>query len=184
MPYPLLEFGEAIDVDEEDRRLGAIGQAGANQSALQPVKEQLLVGEASKTVMHGVVQQALATGAILVDVLQGADDAVDLAVAAQHRLHAHAEGAVAAVMSGEADVGRYLAAAQFDQCVERRSEPIAVVGVDAVEPALDGAAQRATALAEADAELVGDRNAVALDVPVENEIARAGERQRAALDLA
>ena len=133
--------------------------------------------------MHGVVQQALATGAILVDVLQGADDAVDLAVAAEHRLNSHAEGAEAAIVSGKADIGRDLAAAQFDQGVEGGAEAVAILGVHAIEPALDRAAQRAAAFAEAGAEFIGDGNAVALDVPVIDEVARAGERQGAALDF-
>ena len=127
--------------------------------------------------MHGVVQQAVAAGAILVDVLQGADDAVDLAVAAEHGLYPHAEGAEAAVMRDEPHVGRDLAAAQFDQGVEGGAEAVAILGVDAVEPALDRAAQGAAAFAEAGAEFVGDGDAVALDVPVEDEVARAGEGQ-------
>ena len=184
MADALLELHEAVDVDEEDRRLDAAGHAGADQGALEPVEEELLVGQAGQAVVHGVVQQAVAAGAVLVDVLQGADDAVDLAVAAQHRLHPHAEGAVVAVVGGEPHVGGDLAAAQFDQGVEGGAEAVAILGVDAVEPALDGAAQRAAALAEAGAEFVGDRDAVALDVPVEDEVARAGQRQRAALDFA
>ncbi len=117
--------------------LGSLARVSA---ALEPIEEELLVGQAREAVVHGIVQQAVAAGAVFVDVLQGADDAGDLAVAAQHRLYAHAEGAVVAVVGGEADVGRDLAAAQFDQRVERGAEAVAVVGVDAVEPALDGAA--------------------------------------------
>ncbi len=109
---------------------------------------------------------------------------VDLTVAAEHGLHAHAEGAVAAVVGSEADVGRDLASAQLDQRVERRSEPVAVVGVDTVEPAFDGATEGTAAFAQANRELVGDTDAVALDVPVEDEVARAGEREGTPLDFA
>ena len=133
--------------------------------------------------MHGVVQQAVAAGTILVDVLQGADDAVDLAVTAEHRLYPHAEGAEAAVVSDEAHVGGDLAAAQFNQGIEGGAEAVAVFGVDAVEPAFDGAAQGAAAFAKAGAQFIGDGDAVALDVPVKDEIARAGERQSAPFDF-
>eukprot|EP01036_Dinobryon_divergens_P055118 gene55117-73637_t len=37
------------------------------------------------------MQQPVAGGAVLVDVLQRADNAVDLAVAAEHGFHPHAE---------------------------------------------------------------------------------------------
>src|SRR5690606_8693119 len=110
--------------------------------------------------------------------------AVDLPVAAEHRFHPHAEGAEAAVVGGEANIGGNLAAAQFDEGVEGGAEAVAVVGMDSVKPALDGAAQGTTALAEAGAEFVGNADAVALDVPVEDEVAGAGEREGATLDLA
>ena len=100
MADAFLELHEAVDIDEEHRRLDAVGQLGAGQRALEPIEEELLVGEAREAVVHGIVQQAVAAGAILVDVLQGADDAGHLTVAAEHGLHAHAEGAVAAVVGG------------------------------------------------------------------------------------
>src|SRR5690606_160994 len=171
LAHALLEFHETVDVDEEDGRLDAVGKPGPHQGALQAVEEELPVGQAGQAVVHGVVQQPFARGAILVDVLQRADDAVDLPIAAEHRFHPHAEGAEAAVVGGEANIGGNLAAAQFDEGVEGGAEAVAVVGMDAVKPALDGAAQGTTALAEAGAEFVGNADAVALDVPVEDEVA-------------
>jgi hypothetical protein len=101
----LLEVHEAVDVDEEDGGLLTVGLAGADEGALETIEEELLVGETGEAVVHGVVQQAIAARAILIDVLQGADDAVDLAVAAEDGFHPHAEGTVAAVVGLKPYVG-------------------------------------------------------------------------------
>jgi hypothetical protein len=153
----LLELHETIDIDEEHGRLDAVWHAGAHQRALEAVEEQLLVGQTGETVMHGVVQQAVAAGALFVNVLQRADNAVDLSVAAQHGFDAHAECAEAAIMGDQANVGGNLAAAQFDQRIEGGPEAVAILGVDAIKPALDRATQGPAALAEAGTEFVGDR---------------------------
>src|SRR6185312_816542 len=100
-----------------------------------------------------------------------------------YRLHAHAEGPVAAVMRGDTDVGGNLAAPELDQRVEGGAEAITILRMDAVEPSLDRATQRPPSLTEARRQLLGDADPVAFDVPVEDEVARPGQRQRAALDL-
>ncbi len=56
--------------------------------------------------------------------------------------------------------------------------------MDAVEPFLDGAAQAGALFAKANGEFIADRDAVALDVPVEDEVARAREGQGPSLDFA
>ena len=102
--------------------------------------------------MHRIMQQAFAGRPVLGDVLQGADDAVDLAVATQHRLYPHAEAAIAAIVACDAHIGRHLAAAQLDQRVEGSAEAVAIIRVDAVKPALQ---TLATKLAEAEWSKVG-----------------------------
>ena len=93
MSDALLEIHEPVDVDKEYRGLDAVGHAGAHQRPFESVEEELLVGESGEAVVHGIVQQPVAAGAILVVVLHGAYDAGHLAVATQHRFHPHAEGA-------------------------------------------------------------------------------------------
>ena len=139
MANALLELHEAVYIDQEHRRLDATGGLGTHQSALQPIEKQLPIGQTGKAIVHRVMQQAFARGAVFGDILQGADDTIDLAIAAQHRLHAHAEAAIGAVVAGDPHISRDLAAPQFNQRVEGGAETVAVVGMDAVEPAFDGA---------------------------------------------
>jgi len=175
---------ETVDVDEKDGRLDAVGELGTRQGPLEPVEEELFVGKPGEAVVHRIVQQAVAAGAVFVDVLQRADDAGDLAVAAEHRLHAHAEGAVVAVGGCRGGCRRDLAAAQLDQRIKRRSEAIAVFGWMRSSQRLmapRSAPRRSPKRTDSSSEMLTRSRSM---FPVEDEIARAGERQGAALDFA
>jgi hypothetical protein len=154
------------------------------QGALQPIEKKLPVGQAGQAVMHRIMQQPLARGAILGHVLQGADDAIDLAIATKHRFDAHAESAEIAVVAGDAHIGRDFAAPQFHQRIERGPEAIPVVRMNPIEPALDRPAQGPTLFAQPRRQFIADCHPVAFDVPIEDEVARAGQSERTALDFA
>ena len=62
-------------------------------AALEPVEEQLAVGQAGEVVMHGVVQQPLLGSLLLGDVGERADAAHHLAVGADDRPGLQAEPA-------------------------------------------------------------------------------------------
>ncbi len=87
-------------------------------------------------------------------------------------------------MRAEADVGRHLATTQLDQGVERGSEAIAVIGIDAVQPPLDGPAKRSSPLAQTDRKLIGNADAIAFDIPVEDKVTRPSEGECSPLNLA
>ena len=82
---PVIDLLEAVDVDDEHGRLDLLFAPWRAQSCLQPVHEQLAVGQAGQIVVHGVVQQPLLGLLLLGDVDQRADAADHLAVGADHR---------------------------------------------------------------------------------------------------
>jgi len=134
--------------------------------------------------VHRIVQQAVAAGAVFVDVLQRADDAGDLAVAAEHRLHAHAEGAVVAVVGAEADVVETLprrSSTSVSNAVLKRSRSS---GWMRSRPALDGAAERAAPFAkrtDSSSEMLTRSRSM---FQSKTKSPEPGERQGAALDFA
>ena len=142
------------------------------------------VRQAGQAVIDGVVQQPLARGTLAGHVLHGADDARHLSVAGQHGPYPQAEGAVRAVLGEHAQIEADLAAPHFDQRVERGTEPILILGMDAFEPDLDRPAQTGRRHAKTQRQFLRDLHTVAVGVPVEDEIAAAGQGQRPAFDFA
>ena len=90
-------------------------------AALQPVEEQLAVGQAGEVVVDGVVQQALLGGALLGDVEERADAAQHLAVGAEHRPRAEVEPVIVAVLRAQPEILRDAAAPLLD--ARRRAWP-------------------------------------------------------------
>ena len=107
-----------------------------------------------------------------------------LAVRAEHRPGAEVEPAIVAVLGAEAEILRDAAAAQFDGGVERRLEAVAVAGVENLEPVARRPFERAALQAEQILGLRAGVDAVARHVPVPDDVAGAGQRQRLPLGVA
>ncbi len=180
----VVDLLEAVDVEHEDRRpRGALG-LGAGDRRLEPVEIELAVGQAGEVVVDRIVEESLLGGPRLGDVDQRADGADHLAVGAQHRPGAEVEPHVVAVLGAEAEVLRDPAAALLDGGVEQRLEPVAVAGMEEFEPVpcrpLEGAALEPEQVLR----LGPGEDAVALHVPVPDDVAGAGQRQGAPLGVA
>ena len=180
----VIDFLEAVDVDDEDRRPGRPFRLGAGDRGVEPVEEQFAVGQAGQIVVHGIVEQALLGGLDLGDVGQGADTADDLAVAAQHRPGAKLEPAVMAVIGAEPEFLGDAAAALVDHGIEGGAETIAIAGMEHAEPVAGAAFERTALEAERVLGLGAGENAVAGDVPVPDHVARADQGKRLALGVA
>ncbi len=133
--------------------------------------------------MHGIVQQALFGVLVFRDVGQGADDAGDFAVGADHRARLQREPHEMPVGRAQAEILHQPSAALIQHAVERGTETILIERMQHFEPLGGRAFQRAALEAE---QALGFRARVHLvrrHVPVPDQIARAGQRQRATLDV-
>ncbi len=104
MANALVDIGEFVEIDEEDGGLDLVELPRPHERPFETVEKELAVRQPGKAVVNRVMQQPVAGGAFVGHVLQGAHDAVDLIVTAQHWFDAHAEGTIAAIESGDADI--------------------------------------------------------------------------------
>ena len=130
--------------------------------------------------MHRVVQQPLLGDLALGDVGQRADDADHLAVGADNGAGAHRVPEVMAV--GRAQPERLVdaTATLLEHRVEAGAISVALEGMQHIEPASRRPLEGAAADAELRLDLGGDEDAIGRDVPVVDDVAAAGERQRLA----
>ncbi len=134
--------------------------------------------------MHGVVEQALLGGLALGHVGDRADDADDLAVGPDHRPGLEAKPMVGAARGAQAEILDDAAAPLLDHGVERGAVAVDVERMKQLEPARGRALEGAALEPELLLDLGADEDLVAGDVPVEDDVAGAGERQRPALGVA
>ncbi len=133
--------------------------------------------------MHGVVQHALFGVLDLGDVGERADHARDLAVGADHRARLQREPHEMAVGRAQPEILHQPAAALVEHAVERGAEAVLVERVQHLEPFRRRAFQRAAFQPEQAFGLRAGEHLVGGDVPVPDQVAGAGQRQRAALDV-
>ena len=133
--------------------------------------------------MHGVVQHALFGVLDLGDVGERADHAGNLAVGADHRACLEREPHEMAVGRAQAEVLHQPAAALVEHAVERGAEAILIERVQHFEPFRGRAFQRAALQPEQAFGLGAGEHLVGGDVPVPDQVAGTGQRQRAALDV-
>ena len=117
----VIDLLEAVDVEHEDRRPRRAFRLGAGDRRLEPVEEELAVGQAGQVVVDRVVEQPLLGGPLLGDVEERADAAHHLAVGADHRPGAEVEPEIVAVLRAQAEILGDAAAALLDHGVERAS---------------------------------------------------------------
>ena len=179
----IVDLLEAVEIDHHHgrpqgrHRLGEIGHRG------EPVDEQLAVRQAGQVVVHGVVQQPLFGILGFGDVGQRADDARHFAVGADHRARLQREPHEVAVGRAQPEILHQPAAALVEHAVERGAEAVLVERMQHFEPFRRRAFQRAALQAEQALGLGAGEHLVGGDVPVPDQVARAGQRQRAALDV-
>ena len=133
--------------------------------------------------MHAVMQHALFGVLDVGDVGERADHARDLAVGADHRARLQREPHEVAVGRAQAEILHQPAAALVEHAVERGAETVLVERMQHFQPFCGGAFQRAALQAEQLLGLGAGKHLVGGDVPVPDQIAGAGQRQRAAFDV-
>ncbi len=133
--------------------------------------------------MHGIMQHALFGVLGLGDVGQRADHARHFAVGADHRARLQREPHEMAVGRAQPEILHQSAAALVEHAVERGAEAVLVERMQHLEPFRGGAFQRAAFQSEQAFGLGAGEHLVGGDVPVPDQIAGAGQRQRAALDV-
>ena len=151
------------------------------EGGVEPVEEQLAVGQAGQVVVHGIVEQALLGGLGLGAVRQRADDPHHLAVRTHHGAGLQGVPEVMAVGGAQAEEVRDATAALLQHGVERGAVALPVEAVQQVEPARGRAFEAAALEAQLVLDLRADVDAVGVDVPVEDDVARARQRQGLAL---
>jgi hypothetical protein len=149
----------------------------------EAVDEQFAVRQAGEVVMHGIVQQPLLGVLGLGDVGQRADHAGDFAVGADHGPCFQREPHEVAVGRAQPEILHQPAAALVEHAVERGAKTVLVERMQHLEPFGGRAFQRAAFEAEQAFGLGAGEDLVGGDVPVPDQVARAGQRQRPALDV-
>ncbi len=179
----IVDLLETVEVDHHhggaDVRIGL----GEGQHGFQPVDEKLPVRQAGEVVVHRVVQKTLLGGLEFGDVGQRADEPHHLAVGADHGPRLEREPQVMTLRRAQTEVLHQPAAALLEHAIEGRAEAVAVERMQHIEPARRRPFERAALQAQ---QLLGLRagvDAVRRHVPVPDHVARAGQRQRAPLDI-
>ena len=183
IPTEFVDLLEAIEIDHQHRRPDLRIGTGEAEGRLHAVDEQFAVGQAGEIVVHRVEQQPLLGFLEIGDVGERADQAHHFAVGADDRARLQREREVMTVGRVQSEILIEASAPLFHRAVERGAETIAVERMQHLEPVRRRAFQRTALEAE---QLFGLRAGVDLvggNVPVPNQIAGAGERQRAALHI-
>ena len=179
----IVDLLEAVEIDHHHGRADRRIALGKRERGFQPVEEQFAIGEPRQVVVHCVVEQPLLGVLHVGHVGERADHAHDLAVRSHHRPGLEREPQIMAVVGAQAQVEGEPPAPLVDDAVERRAEAVAVVGMEHVEPARGGAFQRSPLEAEQMLGLGTGEDLVGVDVPVPDQVAGAGEREGAPLDV-
>ena len=174
-----IDLLEAVDIDHEHGRADVVVGAGETEDRAEPVLEQLAIGQAGQVVVHGIVQHAFLGGTLVGDVGERADDADDLAIGADDRPGLDVEPVIGAIGGAQAHIEVELAAPLFEHRIERDAVAVPVRDVHMLQPARGRALQRPLRQAEQGLDLRRDEDLVGAHVPVEHEVARAGEGERA-----
>ena len=180
----LIDVLEAVDVDEHDRRTIGLAFAGAGDGALQPVHEQLAVGEAGQAVMHRVMHQPLVRALEARDVAHQPDAAEHARIVARRRPGAKLVPEIGPVLTLEAELGLQIAALIFLERPQHQTEALAVRGVHVLEEIVDGGVERAWWRSERLLDLGVDGDVVLGRVPLPDGGARAVDGERLDLHLA
>ncbi len=143
----------------------------------------LRFGKPGEIVVHRIVQQPFFGVLGFGDVGQRADHARDLAVGADHRPRFQREPHEMAVRRAEAEILHQPAAALVEHAVERGAETILIERVQHLEPFRGGAFQRAAFQPEQAFGLGAGEDLVGGNIPIPDQVARAGQRQRPAFDV-
>ena len=133
--------------------------------------------------MHGVMEHALLGVLDVGDVGERSDHARDLAVGADHRARLQREPHEMAVGRAQAEILHQPAAALVEHAIERGAKAILVKRVQYLEPFRGRAFQRAAFQAQQAFGFRAGEHLVGRHVPVPDQIAGAGQRQSAALDI-
>ena len=179
----IVDLLEAVEIDHHQGGAQVRHGLGEIGDRAEAVDEQFAVRQAGEVVVHGVVQHALLGVLGLGDVGQRADHAGDLAVGADHRARLQREPHEVAVGGAQAEILHQPAAALVEHAVERGAETVLVERMQHFQPFRGRAFQRAALEAEQGLGLGAGEHLVGGDVPVPDQVAGAGQRQRAALDV-
>ena len=112
-----------------------------------------------------------------------ADQAHDLAIGTDHRPRLEREPEIVAVGGSQPEILGKSAAPLLDHAIERRAETVAIKRVQHLEPRRRRSFQRAALEAKHVLGFRTGENLVGGDIPVPDQIAGAGKRERAALDV-
>ncbi len=134
--------------------------------------------------MDGIVQQPLFRDLAFGHVGQGADDADHLAVGADDRPRAHRVPEVVTVRRAQAEVLADAAAPLLEHGVETGLVAIALERVQHIEPGRRRTLECAAREPQLLLDLRADEHPVGCDIPVEDDVAAAGQRQRPATGVA
>ena len=179
----IVDLLEAVEIDHHQGRPQGRHGLGEIRDRAEPVHEQLAVRQAREIVVHGVVQHALFGVAQIGDVGERADHARDLAIGADHGPRLERKPHEMTVGRAQPEVLHQAAAALIEHAVECGAEAVLVERVQHLQPFRGGAFQGAALQPEQALGLRAGEHLVGGDIPVPDQIAGAGERQRAALDV-
>jgi hypothetical protein len=175
---------EAVEIDQNQGRADFFVGLREFDRGIEAIEEQLAVRQAGEIVVHRILQQPLLGDFEFGDVVHGADDAKHLAVGTDHGPRAQREPEIVPVLGLQPQRLDDAATAMIEDRVEREPDTVAIGGMHEFEPGLRLGFHRAALETEHQFGFGAHEDAVADHVPVPDGFPGAGDRKRAALDVA
>ena len=174
-PDGLVDLLEPVDVDADDGGADAIVGLRERQDRVDAIEEKLPVRQAGQIVVHGVVQKPFLGDLCLGDVREGADNTDHLAVGPDDGTCFHAEPVIIRAVGTQAEFLIDPPAPLLEHRIETGAETIPLGWMQDVEPGRGRPFERAAGKAQLHLDLGTDIDAVGRHVPVENDVAAAGQ---------
>ena len=151
---------------------------GAGDGALQPIGEQLAIGQPGQAVVHRIVHQPFMRPLEARHVAHQADAAQQPHILVRRSMRPEVVPKIGAVMTAQAKIGLKIAALLLLERPEHEPEALAVGGVHMLEEVVDRDVERAGVKAELHLDLIRHRDEVAARMPLEDMGARAIDGER------
>ena len=181
MPKALVHRLEPVDVQEQHREAVVRAPLLESERLPQAVHEQRPVGQAGEPVVEGVVQQLLLGTLALGDVRLRARQPVRFAGAVPDRRPAHQHPAPTSVQVPQPVLGLKVRRAPLEVQAQVAEQPLAIVGVDPIEPLVGIVAQLGLLRPQLLLPAGGEEDLVFPQVPVPEAVVAAQGGERIAL---
>ena len=179
----VIDLLEAVYIDDEHGWMEIALATGHVHDIAETVEEQLAIWKAGQIVMHGVVQQAFFCLFLLRHIDERSDTTHHFAIRADDRAGAKRIPVIVTVIGAKPENLADASAPVFQNGVERRAEPVTVIGMHGGKPVAHRALQAAGGIAEIIGDIRCRYHAVARHVPIPYDVSRTDDGESLSLHV-